>query len=153
MSPENAVDLAHQLSRRRARGTAVATAVFLAIQVVIPPVFPPVFRADGAAASGPRTWMWALNAAVLLLLLMPVGGYIFGRQVRALVNDEVSRHNSRTAAAAGFWVAMAIALLVFTFPAGRALSAAEALYWVVTPTVGVALLAFAWLEARALRDG
>lgn len=149
MSPENAVDLAHQLSRRRARGTAVATAVFLAIQVVIPPVF----RSDGAAASGPRTWMWALNAAVLLLLLMPVGGYIFGRQVRALVNDEVSRHNSRTAAAAGFWVAMAIALLVFTFPAGRSWSAAEALYWVVTPTVGVALLAFAWLEARALRDG
>ena len=149
MTSENAIDLADRLSRRRARGTAAATAVFLAIQVVAPPVF----LTDGVVAPGPRGYMWAVNAAVLLLLLLPVGGYIFGRQVRALVNDDVSRHNSRTAAAAGFWVAMAVALGMYAFPAGRSLSAAEALYYVVTPTVGVALLGFAWLESRAHRDG
>jgi hypothetical protein len=149
MNSQNAIELADRVSRRRARGTAAATAVFLAIQVVVPPVF----RTEGIAYSGPRSYMWAVNAAALLMLLLPVGGYIFGRQVRALVNDDVSRHNSRTAAAAGFWVAMTISLGMYAFPAGRMLSAAEALYYVVTPTVGVALLGFAWLESRALRDG
>jgi hypothetical protein len=97
--------------------------------------------------------MWPLNAAALLLLLLPFGGYVFGQRVRSLVNDDVSRHNARTGAAAGFWVAMTIALVVHALPATRSLSAREATWLIVTPTVGIALLAFTWLETRAHRDG
>jgi hypothetical protein len=149
MSPQNVVEFADRISRRRALGTALATIVFLAIQVVVRPVF----RTDGYAASGPRAYMWALNAALLLLLLLPAGGFVWGRRVRTLVNDEVSRNNSRTAMAAGFWVAMAIALGLYALPASRGFNAREAIYLIATPTTGVALLAFAWLESRAHRGG
>jgi hypothetical protein len=73
--------------------------------------------------------------------------------VRELVNDDISRDHSRTGAAAGFWMAMIVALGVYLLPVGRTLTAREATYLVVTPATGVALLVFAWLEARAHRDG
>ena len=149
MKPQNVVEFADRISRKRALGTALATIVFLAIQLVARPVL----RTDGYGASGPRAYMWALNAALLALLLLPAGGFIWGRRVRALVNDEVSRNNSRTAAAAGFWAAMVIALGLYALPASRGLTAREAIYLVATPTTGIALLAFAWLESRAHRDG
>ncbi|HKG95521.1 MAG TPA: hypothetical protein VKA84_26655 [Gemmatimonadaceae bacterium] len=149
MKPQNVVEFADQLSRRRALGIALATVAFLGVQLVARPVF----RSDGYGASGPRAYMWALNAAALLLLLLPAGGFIWGRRVRELVNDEVSRANARTGAAAGFWMAMAAALAVYAVAASRALSAREAAYVVVTPATAVALLAFAWLESRAHRDG
>ena len=149
MSPQNVVDLADRLSRRRAVGTAAATTIFLAIQVVARPVF----RDDGYGISALRANMWAINAGCLLLLLLPIGGYVFGARVRALVNDDVSRHHARRAAAFGFWVAMLVALGLYVLPASQGFTAREAAYLVVTPAVGVALLAFAWLEARAHRDG
>jgi hypothetical protein len=148
MNNRNVVEFADHLSRRRVIGTTAATIAFLAVQLVARPVF----RHDGYAATGPRSYMWAINAAALLLLLLPIGGYVFGRRVRELVNDEVARQNSRTATAGAFWLAMLIALAVYAMPAG-ALSAREAAYLVVTPTVAFALLTFAWLESRALRDG
>ena len=149
MTPQNAIHLADRVSRKRAIGTSVATVVFLALQVVTRPVF----LETGVPAPGPRAYMWAINAAVLLLLLLPIGGFIFGERVRALVNDDVSRHNARTASATGFWVAMAIGLGIYALPAGRGLTGMEASYLLVTATVAVALLSFSWLEARALRDG
>jgi hypothetical protein len=149
MTPQNVVEFADRISRKRAIGITLATLAFLVVQLVARPVF----RSDGYAASGPRAYMWAVNAGILLLLLLPAGGFVWGRRVRALVNDEVSRQNARTGMAAGFWTAMSIALAIYALPAGRELSALEAVYLVVTPTTGVALLAFAWLESRAHRDG
>jgi hypothetical protein len=149
MKSQNVVEFADHISRRRAVGTAVAALVFLGVQLVARPVF----RSDGYAATGPRSYMWALNAALLLMLLLPAAGMIWGRRVRELVNDEVARANSRRAVAGGFWIAMIIALAVYTLPAGRVLSAREVAWLVVTPATGFALLAFSWLESRAHRDG
>jgi hypothetical protein len=149
MEARNAVEFADRIARRRVVGTTAATVAFLAVQLVARPVF----RSDGYAASGPRSYMWALNAGVLLLLLLPIGGYVWGRRVRELVNDEVSRRNSRTATAGAFWLAMITALAVYVLPTVRDISAREAAYLIVTPATAFALLTFAWLESRALRDG
>ena len=149
MKSRNVVEFADHISRRRVIGTAAATLAFLLVQMVARPVF----RGDAYADSGLRAYMWPLNTALLLLLLLPIGGYIWGRRVRDLVNDEVSRNNSRTATAGAFWLAMITSLFVYVVPWGRALSAREALYLVVTSATAFALLAFAWLESRALRDG
>ena len=149
MESRNAVEFADRIARRRVIGTTAATLAFLAVQLVARPVF----RSDGYAATGPRSYMWALNAAVLLLFLLPIGGYVFGRRVRELVNDEVSRRNSRTGSAGAFWQAMITALAVYVLPTVRDISAREAAYLVVTPATAFALLTFAWLESRALRDG
>jgi hypothetical protein len=148
MQPQNAIDFADRISRRRMIGSATAALVFLGVQVVARPVFLP----EGQV-TGPRSYMWAINAGILLLLLLPIGGFIFGGRIRALVNDEVSRSNSRTAAASSFWLAMAIALLVHALPSSATLSAREATYLIVTPVSILAPLLFAWLEFRAHRDG
>jgi hypothetical protein len=145
----SAIDVADRLSRRRALGVTLAAVAFLGVEIVVRPVF----RTDGYASSGWRAYAWPFNAALLLCMLLPIGGLIWGRQVRALVNDEVSRANARTAAAAGFWTAMVIALGIYVAPGAAAFTAREAIFLIVTPTTGVALLLFAWLEARAHRDG
>lgn len=145
----NPVEFADFVSRRRAKGTAVAALAFLIIQGVVHPAL----RSDGYAQSGPRAYMWAINAALLLALILPVGGLIWGRRVRELVNDDVSRANARTAAAVAFWVAMAIAFALFVLPSSRTMTAHQAIYLIVMPTTALAPLVFAWLESRALRDG
>ena len=149
MKPQNVVEFADRIARKRAAGAALATTIFLAIQIVARPVF----RDDAYGAAGPRGYMWAINVAALLLLLLPAAGFVWGARVRALVNDEISRANSRTAAAAGFWVAMLTGLAVYALPAARGLSAREVSYLVVTLGTSAALLTFAGLEVRALRDG
>jgi len=149
MKSHDAIEMADRLSRRRALGVALATVSFLVIEIVVRPVF----RSDGYAASGWRAYAWPFNAALLLALLLPLGGLFWGRQVRALVNDDVSRTNARVAAAGGFWLAMVIALGLYILPWSRVLTAREAIFLIVTPATGAALLAFAWLESRAHRDG
>jgi hypothetical protein len=145
MSATSPVEFADQLSRKRPICTAFALLVFLGLQ----PFVHPGFGATGPVARG---YGWALNAAVLLALLLPITGFVRGRRVRELVHDEVSRLHARSAMAAGFWIAMASALGLYVLPVSDALSARDALYLVVTPALTGALLLFCWLEWRALRD-
>jgi hypothetical protein len=148
MKSQNVVEFADRISRKRALATGLAALAFLLVQTVARPVL----RSDGYGASGPRAYAWALNAALLLLLLLPLGGFVWGRRVRTLVNDEISRAHARTAAAIGFWVAMFTGLVLYAVAVQQPLSGRAVAYLVVTPATGLTLLAFAWLEARAHRD-
>ena len=148
MQSQSPVEIADRLSRRRAIGVAIAAAVFLAIQ----PLARPFFIAGSETASPIRARFWAINAIVLLVLLATRGGLIYGRRVRSLVNDDVTRGNYRTAVTAGFWVAMAIAMGVFVGAGFNGFTARETVYVIVTPSVAAALLLFSYLERRALRD-
>lgn len=145
MSSIDSVTFADRLSRKRPIGTAVATLAFLVIQVVVHPGF-------GTTGAAGRGFAWVANALVLLLLLTPMAGFVWGQRVRALVNDEIARLHARSGMAAGFWAAMIVALALFALPVSATLTAREALYLVVTPATGVALLLFSWLEWRANRD-
>ena len=148
MQSETPVDIADRLSRRRALGIVVATVVFLAVQVIAPPFF----FGGSDRASPLRVTLWAVNAVVLFLLLATRGGLVYGRRVRSLVNDDVTRGNHRMAVVVGYWVAMAVALGVFVAAGRNGFTAREAVYLIVTPSIAAALLFFSWLERRALRD-
>jgi len=149
MTQHDAIETADRLSRRRPLGFALAALSFLAVEIIVRPVF----RSDGYAASGWRAYAWPVNAALLLCMLLPLGGAFWGARVRALVNDEVARMHARTATAAGFWLAMIVALGMYVLPATQGFTAREVIFLIVTPATGLTLLAFAWLEARANRDG
>ena len=149
MRPNEAVEIADQRSRKRAVIAAAAVLVFLGSQVLANPFF-------GGEPSNARLLtphvMWAVNAVILLLILATGGGLAGKREIRALVNDDVSRSHSRTATVTGFWVAMATALGLYVFPGADGVSGRAAVYVVVTSSVAVSLLTFAYLENRAHLD-
>src|SRR5262245_39118019 len=88
MPSPSPVELADQVSRKRAVLVAAAAIVFLGHAVLRP-----LLGGGFDVGHHLRTDLWAVNA-VLLLLLLATGGFLFSsRKVRALVNDEVSRAN------------------------------------------------------------
>ena len=147
--PRNDVEFADRLSRKRPWGILVATGYFLLLQFVVRPAF----GGPAGYASSPRIIAWIVNVVVLLVLLLPISGFVWGARVRQLVHDDVSRANSRSACSAGFWVAMASSLVTFSGAEAWGLTPRDVAYVVITASTGVALLAFAWLELRAQRDG
>jgi cell division protein FtsW (lipid II flippase) len=148
MQSKKSVEIADRVSRKRAVGAAVAASVFLAIQVITRPFFVSGIE----TAQRAKIDLWAVNAIVLLLLLATGGGLMWRSQIRALVNDEVSRSNYKTAVNAGFWVAMASAMGLYLLPGFNTFTSREAVYVIVTASVCVALLVFSYLELRAHRD-
>jgi hypothetical protein len=148
MASRDSIEAADRASRTRAILIAAATFIFLAIQVVARPVF-----VEGPAESfRVRGLFWALNAGALVLLLATGGGLAQRREIRTLVEDQVSVRHRVSAVAVGFWIAMAVAFLFYLVPGLRGRTSGEAVYAIVTPSISAALLAFAWLELRAHRD-
>jgi hypothetical protein len=148
MQSVSTVETADRYSRKRAIIVAAAAIVFLGVQFLAPAFF----GGGPEATHRVQRYMWFVNAAVLLLALVTGGGLMNSRPIRALVNDDVSRGNYRTSVVAGYWVAMIVAMALYALPGFAAFSAREAVYAIVTSSIGVALLAFAWLEYRAHRD-
>jgi hypothetical protein len=141
------IEAADRLSRKRPVLIAAAAGVFLLVQVIVRPVY------AGGAQTHLRLDWWAANAAALVLMLATGGGWLSRREVRALVNDEVARRHHQGAAAAGYWTAMIAAAVVYAVSPSAGFDARAAVYYIVTPSIGLALLYFAWLEWRAHRDG
>ena len=140
------VEIADRYSRKRAVLAAIAAIVFLAGQVARRPFF------DGWPGSASREIAWAINAVVLLLILATGGGLLLSGRIRSLMNDEVTRSHLKTAGVIGYWVAMTTAMGLYVLPSTDGLSARDAAYVIVTSSVVLPLLAFAYLEYRAHRD-
>jgi len=143
------VEVADKMSRKRAIIVAAGTLVFVLGQIFGGPQFG---RGAETAHHLTRTVMWTANVVLLLLCLATGGGLLNDREVRKLVNDEVSRANYHTSAIAGFWVAMISAMLLYLVPRFSTFGGQTAIYIVVTLSVAIASLSFAFLELRAHRD-
>ena len=148
MQSSNTVEIADRYSRKRAIILAVGAAVFLGVQLIAPAYF----RGGPDETFRVQRFLWSVNAVVLMLVLLTGGGIANSRPIRALVNDEVSRSNYRTSILAGYWIAMVVAMGLYVVPTFATLSARETIYAIVTSSVAVASLTFAWLEFRAHRD-
>jgi hypothetical protein len=69
------------------------------------------------------------------------------------MNDESTRAHRANAFSWGFWAAMAAAVLLYGLTMIEpATSARDAIHLMLTFGVGVAILRFAMLERRAMRD-
>jgi hypothetical protein len=147
MHTRSDIELADRTSRKRPALIAAATIAYALIHVVMRPLL----YARGADPSG-IDW-WAINTLLLLAGLATGGALIQSRRVRGLVNDEVSRSHYRTAVSIGYWVAMTVGMGIYLVPRLARLTTRESLFVVVTPSIVVPLLVFAYLEHRANRDG
>lgn len=148
MELKQAVETADRMSRKRSVIVAIAAAAFLAVQVVARPFFVAGSEADHHTQIN----FWALTAAVLLLALATGGGILNRRQLRALVNDEVSRAHRQAAIVAGYWVAMATAIGLYVLQGFYLLTGREVVYLIVTLSLLASLFSFSFLEFRAHRD-
>jgi hypothetical protein len=96
---------------------------------------------------------WLILSLVLLAALWTGGFWLRSREVRKLMDDELSRANRARALAAGFAITIVTAVIVFAVSLFEPVSAPEAIHAVVTVGLAGALLRFAALERRAHTNG
>lgn len=134
------------LAERTARTRALIMAV-MAVVLLILGLFG--FR-DEASSMTPalRHAMWAVTIAFWLVILATGGWLRLSRNVRRVLNDEVALANRSKALAAGFWVAMAMGLLLYFASLTWPISLREGLRILTDVTIAAALLRYAWLELR-----
>jgi len=145
--PQSNAETADRLNRRRVRMLPVL-ALFVLIQQAS-------FFTSG---DGTRTvdivrnGAWVVLAAVVLAALVTGGFWFHSREVRRLMNDEVTEANRASALKLGFAVALATGIALFALEAFAPGSATtrEALHVVVSFGLVAALLRFGFLERRAL---
>lgn len=148
-----AADLAEaeRLGRRRARAWQVFALLFVMQQAVFYSANEPprlVRPVDFV-----RTGGWLALTLVLLAALWTGGFWLRRREVRALMDDEVTRAHRADALALGFLATMLAAVGYYLVGVFEPTGAREALHGVVTIGIAVALLRFAVLERRAYRGG
>jgi len=143
--------IAERLSRRRGRILMLQGLLFLLWQVS--------FYTWGAVADGPRlvdhvkVSAWAVWILVLLLVMATGGGWFRSREVRRLINDEVSADNRRRGQQAGFFAAVLSGLGVYAINQYvEPLSAMDAIHATLSIGIGVAILRYALLERRGDRE-
>ena len=149
MSTASDVEKADRLARRRARVIPLLALLFISGQAMyFGNVAAPMRTVDTV-----RIAAWVVWALALLLLLATGGGFFRSKAVRALMEDETTVHHRRRGVATGFWVGMIAAVALYVLSFFEELTARETAHLVISFGIGAALLRFAFLERRALRDG
>ena len=143
--PSGNADLADRLTRRRARLMPVL-ALFLMIQQS-------AYFAHGNGSrmvDHVRIGAWVAMSVVILIVLL-TGGFWFRKpEVRAMIEDEITRANRASALSAGFVCAMATAIICYVLQSAWEFSVGEVIHLIVSAGLVAALLRFSILERRAL---
>jgi len=143
------IDTADRLTRRRARMLPFLAIIFLSQQVVyFVDRNPPVRTVDHV-----KVGAWLVLSVVLLLALATGGFWLKPRNVRALMDDDVTRANRAEAFRIGFLVTMSAGIGLYFLDQLAPMSGREAVHILVTIGIATALIVFGMLERRALRDG
>ena len=139
--PLSPVDQADRNSRSRGRLMAIAAAVLLALALfsALDPI---------GTTNFVRGIVWAVLTLLWLTLLATGGGVLLNRQIRAMMNDEVSQLNRRRAIETGFWTAMAVAIGLYFASYSWAVPLRGGLAILTEVAIAAALIRYAWLELR-----
>jgi hypothetical protein len=137
----NDIEKAEGMSRARALLMALAAAV-MAVNLVIQWGRPAYVSADARGAS------WILVVGLWAFILWNGGGLRLKGRMRALLNDELSLQNRARALAAGFYTAVATALILYAAEWRWPFAAGDGLKAVSAAAICAALLRYAWLEWR-----
>jgi hypothetical protein len=135
------IEKAERMGRARAGLMAIAAAVLL-INVVIQ------YGNPNYAGSGARGASWLVVIGLWMFILWNGGGLRLRGRMRALLNDELSLQNRARALGAGFYSALAAALILYVVNWSSPVTTGDALKIVTAAGLGAALLWYAWLEWR-----
>jgi len=135
------VEQADRNSRNRGMLMAIAATVQLALALFSG--LDPVGTTDPV-----RGLVWAVLTLLWLILLATGGGVLIDRQVRSMMNDEVSLLNRRRAIGTGFWAAMGAAIALYFASYSWPVPPRGALAILTEVAIAAALIRYAWLELR-----
>jgi uncharacterized membrane protein len=133
---------AEWMSRRRADLFFFSAALFIVMSMI-------EFPARGSIAF---TVTWAVWAALLLVNLAGIGGWLCPPAARALSEDETTKAHRAKALSIAFFVAIGVALFLSILVRFVPLDAREVAMITVTAGISCAPISFAAQERLAMRD-
>jgi len=148
MIETSTVDRAERLGRRRARMLPVLAVLYIGQQATFFAV-----PDSGRPVDGVKISAWLVLSLILLLALATGGGWLQSKEVRALMNDEVTQANRSRAMTMGFLFAMAAAMALYLLNQFAPFTAREAIHVIASLGLGAALGRCGMLERRAHRLG
>lgn len=95
---------------------------------------------------------WLVLSAVLLAALATKGFWLQSRELRALIDDEVTRANRNDAMRFGFIFAMLTCIVVYFITMFEPVNGRDAVHIVMSDGLGAALIRWGWLERVAHRN-
>ena len=148
MSETSTVDRAERLGRRRARMLPFLAVIYISQQASF-------FSTpdSGRPVDHVKISAWLVLSLILLLALATNGAWFQSKEVRALMNDEVTRANRSKAMTLGFLFAMAGGMALYFLYQFEQFTAREAIHIILSLGLGAALVRFGMLERRAHRLG
>jgi hypothetical protein len=149
MSEASDVERADGIGRRRARVFAVQAILFIGWQAL----FFSGPAQDPRTVSTVKVSAWFVWVLLLLLMLATGGGLLRHRELRGLLNDELTRQHRTSAYVTGFWVAVAACVSLYLVGMFEPVNGREAIHIVLSAGIGAALLTFAALERRTAGGG
>lgn len=145
------VEKAEKLGRRRARLLVITGVMLVALQATY------FLQIHAPAHNDAHVWLnlgaWSFLVLTMLFALLTGGGYGYGKQVRALVNDESAMANRDAGLRLGFAMANLAALGVFLISHHHRVGGMFAAHVIITASLGSALIRFGLREWKAHRLG
>jgi hypothetical protein len=147
MTDLTTAEQAEKLSTRRARLFPVLVIFYVGQQASF-------FAAADAGRSADhfKIGAWVVMSVVLLAVLISGGSLARTPELRAMLNDETSRAHRSDALGLGFVMAMASAIITYVVATATPISTREAIHIIVSVGIAAAMIRFAMLERRAMRD-
>ena len=147
------VETADRLSRRRARVMPMLAVLFLTQQASF--FLSETERASEVIRSVDHVKFgaWLVLSLVLLAGLYTGGFWFHRREVRNLMNDELTLQNRHAALSLGFLIAMLTAIALYLVDMAEPVGTRVAIHVIVTLGIGAALIRFGLLERAAHRIG
>lgn len=110
-------------------------------------------NSPGSRAAQTASLAWVALSLVLLAGLATKGFWLEPKEVRDLLDDENTRANRLMAIRAGYLAAMGAGILVYVDTLFDAVSGRDAVHFIMSIGIAVALISWGALEKRAHRDG
>ncbi|HEV8407154.1 MAG TPA: hypothetical protein VGQ34_04395 [Sphingomicrobium sp.] len=150
MGDRSASERADYLSRRRARSLPFLAVIYIAQQASY------ITMAAGPAqrtVDQLKISAWLILSAILVAALATNGFWFQSREVRSMIDDEVTQSNRSDAMRFGFVFAMLTCIVAYFITMFQPVNGRDAVHIVMSDGIGVALLRWGWLERVAHRDG
>jgi hypothetical protein len=148
-SPMSVAEKAEYLSGRRARMLPVLAIIYITQQATY---FTVVSGAAHRPADDVKISAWLVFSIILLAALSTKGFWLERREVRSMIDDELTQANRQDAMRFGFIFAMLTCIVIYAITMFEPVNGRDAVHVILSDGLGAALIRWGWLERVAHRN-